>query len=314
MLFLHRFAMPDLGIRGHDLAALSRNLEYLRLHRYNVMSVPELLAHLDQGTPLRENALVFTVDDGYADFAEAGAPIFAAYDCPVTVFLVTDFVAGRLWNWYDRVAWAFTHSARREVSLDILGERIRSSWTTPAECERASENTVERLKQVTNTVKDALIQNLETALEVEIPVRAPEQYRAMSWDQVRSCGRQGATFGPHTVSHPILSQVDAGRSDREISESWHAVAEATDAAVPVFGYPNGTIADFSAREKASVARAGMTAAVATTDSPLEASISPQVPIDRFAIPRLAYAEQKSSFVQIASGLQAVKARFTKRFG
>ena len=58
----------------------------------------------------------------------------------------------------------------------------------------------------------------------------------------------------------------------------------------------------------------MTAAVATTDSPLEASISPHVPIDRFAIPRLAYAEQKSSFVQIASGLQAVKARFTKRFG
>ena len=314
MLFLHRFAMPDLGIRGHDLEVLSRNLEYLRRHRYNVMSVLELLTHLDEGIPLRENALIFTVDDGYADFAVAGAPIFAAYDCPVTVFLVTDFVSGRLWNWFDRVTWAFSHSARREVSLDISGQRSQLKWSNPAECERASEETVERLKRVTDTVKDGLIQNLERALEVEIPERAPEQYRAMSWDQVRACGDRGATFGPHTVTHPILSQVDAGRSDREISESWQAVARATDAAVPVFGYPNGTTADFSAREKASVARAGMTAAVSTTDSPLEASIFTQGPIDRFAIPRLAYAEQKSSFVQIASGLQVVKARFAKRFG
>jgi hypothetical protein len=212
------------------------------------------------------------------------------------------------------VTWAFSQSTRREVSFDIAGQRIRLKWNNPAERERVSEETVERLKMIPDAVKDAVIENLASALEVEIPDRAPERYRAMSWDLVRTCGRRGATFGPHTVSHPILSQVDAGRSDREISESWQAVAQGTDAAIPVFGYPNGTSADFSTREKASVARAGMTAAVSTTDSPLQASISCQDPIDRFAIPRLAYAEQKSSFVQIASGLQAVKARFTNRFG
>jgi hypothetical protein len=106
-LFMHRFAMPDLGVEGHDPALLAGQLEYLRRHRYRLMSLRELLQALDERTPIRENAVVFTVDDGYADFAEVGAPVFAAYDCPVTVFLVTDFVSGRLWYWFDHGDYAF---------------------------------------------------------------------------------------------------------------------------------------------------------------------------------------------------------------
>ncbi len=28
----------------------------------------------------------------------------------------------------------------------------------------------------------------------------------MSWDQARLCEERGMTFGPHTVTHPILSR------------------------------------------------------------------------------------------------------------
>lgn len=313
VLYLHRFAMPDFEIRGHDPVVLSQHLEYLRRRRYTLMSAMELLRHLDERIPFPETAVVFTVDDGYADFAEVGAPVFAAYDCPVTVFLVTDFVSGRLWCWFDRIAWAFTHSARRDVALEILGQRVWLRWTNPAECERASDDVVERLKRVEDAVKEEVLLSLAGALELEIPDRVPEQYKAMNWDQVRACESLGATFGPHSVSHPILSRVDASRSDREISASWQAVATGTDAAVPIFCYPNGTAADFSSREKESIARSSMAAAVSTTSRPLEACLSSNATIDRFAIPRIAYSEQKRSFVQIVSGLEAMKTRITERY-
>ena len=306
--------MPDLQIAGHDTELLANNLEYLRRRRYSLMSAAELIRHIDEGIPLRENALVFTVDDGYADFAAAGAPVFAAYDCPVTVFLVTDFVSGRLWNWFDRLTWAFRNSARREATVDIGGESVHWRWTNPAGAERAADEMAQRLKKVADVLKEQLINRVAIALEVDIPDTPTEQFRAMSWDQVRACGRQGVTFGPHTVSHPILSQVDATRSDREISESWRAVAAATDAAVPIFCYPNGSPSDFSLREKESIARSGMIAALSTMKGFLESSASGIAAADRFAMPRIPYAEQKPTFVQIASGLEAIRVRIGKRLG
>src|SRR5689334_3074097 len=128
ILFLHRFAVPDLGVIGHDPAILREHLEYLRARRYRLMSLSELIEHLEQKIPLDEFAVVFTVDDGYADFAEIAGPVFAAYDCPVTVFLITDFVSGKLWNWFDKVDWLFRECHRHSLDLQISGETLGLRW------------------------------------------------------------------------------------------------------------------------------------------------------------------------------------------
>src|SRR2546425_159452 len=104
IITLHRFADPDLQVPGHDPASLRNHLAYLRRHRYRMLSlsdVLELLNDPDGGSTTA--AVAFTVDDGYGDFARIGAPIFAEYDCPVTLFVPTGFVDGQLWLWWDRV-------------------------------------------------------------------------------------------------------------------------------------------------------------------------------------------------------------------
>ena len=308
---MHRFAIPDLGVEGHDPALLAAQLEYLRRHRYRLMSLRELLHALDERIPIRENAVVFTVDDGYADFAEAAAPVFAAYDCPVTVFLVTDFVSGRLWNWFDHVDWAFAHSERRELAIDINGERIRHRWTNPAERLKASFDVVERLKRVKDSLRRRVIGDLAAALEVEVPELAPLAYRAMTWAQVGKCAESGVTFGPHTVTHPILTQLDDAQSAHEISASWRAVQEATTAAVPVFCYPNGTSVDFSQREKTSVVRAGMTAGLSTIGGSMESSATGIDAPDRLALPRFPYPADTPALIQIVSGLEERKSRIRR---
>jgi peptidoglycan/xylan/chitin deacetylase (PgdA/CDA1 family) len=313
VLMMHRFAMPDLGVQGHDPVVLVQHLEYLRRRGYALLSMTDLLDHLDGDVPLKNKAVVFTIDDGYADFGEVAAPIFVRYDCPVTVFLVTDFVAGRLWNWFDRISWAFAHSTRREVTIEIAGERLQLRWTTPAERERSSDEIVRRLKGVVDVVKEELIGTVSRVLEVEIPERAPNEYRAMNWNEVRALSGRGVTFGPHTVTHPILSQVDDGRAEREISESWRAVREATEAAVPVFCYPNGGPGDFSSREKEYVARAGMKAALTTLPGCVEGNRLTMTPSDRFSLPRFPYFDDKQRFVQNATGIEAMKIRIKRPF-
>ena len=78
VLMLHRFANPDLNIVGHDHRRLAGHLEYLRRHRYQLVGIDDLLAGLDRGEPWPHGAVVFTVDDGYRDFADISAPVFAA--------------------------------------------------------------------------------------------------------------------------------------------------------------------------------------------------------------------------------------------
>lgn len=311
ILFLHRFAVPDLGVNGHDPAVLRARLEYLRKRKYKLMSVSDLLLALETGAALEQRSVVFTVDDGYADFATIAAPVFAAFDCPVTVFLITDFVYGRLWNWFDRVDWIFRETPRREVTVEIAGQRVFHRWTNGVERDAANEDVVERLKRVPEAVKERGIASLANALEVILPSGVPDRDRAMTWDQVRACTRLGVTFGPHTVTHPILAQVDATRAQREIADSWAAVASETKAAVPVFCYPNGRASDFSRRDEEIAAHAGLRAALSTTEESVVLRAGRTETIDRFAIPRFSYPEDKSRFVQIASGIEAMRGRIAR---
>ena len=147
---------------------------------------------------------------------------------------------------------------------------------------------------------------------MDIPSGTPQQYAGMNWDDVRRCALSGITYGPHTVTHPILTQVDDGRADTEIFESWRTLTAQTDAAVPVFCYPNGTALDFSSREKSSVVRAGMRAALSTIEGSLESSSAGVSVPDRLAIPRFAYVENKAGFVQIASGIEQKKMRLWRK--
>jgi peptidoglycan/xylan/chitin deacetylase (PgdA/CDA1 family) len=253
---------------------------------------------------------VFTVDDGYADFADIASPVFAAYDCPVTVFLITDFVSGRLWNWFDKVGWVFRESIRDTLNFEIAAENLGLHWKTEVERELVSEVVIERLKQIPDSEKEERIRALARALEVELPEEVPSRDRAMTWDQVRQCARKGATFGPHTVTHPILSRVDARRADAEISQSWRAVTSATEASVPVFCYPNGTAADFSSREERSVESAGMKAALSAIPGSVISTASGMKVTNRFSIPRFSYVEDKSGFVRIVTGLEEMRAGIT----
>src|SRR5437660_6426276 len=116
----HRFAGPQLGVVGHDPAALRDHLAYLRRHRYRLLSLTDVLKRLDEGdSGSRTPAVAFTVDDGYDGFAHIAAPIFAAYDCPVTLFVTTGFLDGHLWLWWARVTYPFTHPERDATLLHL---------------------------------------------------------------------------------------------------------------------------------------------------------------------------------------------------
>jgi peptidoglycan/xylan/chitin deacetylase (PgdA/CDA1 family) len=293
IFMLHRFRDVEAGNAGHDPEVLRTNLSWLRSHKFSVLSLTELLDRLAEGAPM-SRTVAFTVDDGYADFARVAAPVFSEFDCPVTVFLTSGFLDGRQWTWWDKVAAGLT-ALHREADVQA---------------------TITALKLIPEAEKLDRIAKLLRESGVNLPPTPPSQFAPMSWDDVRRLVKSGITFGPHSVTHPVLSRTGDEQSQFEVEESWRRVrTEARDGAVPIFCYPNGMQADFTVREESAVALAGMRAAVSTRPGyASHRNFDPARPSERFRLPRFGYGDDHSSFVQVASGIERATEAFRAATG
>jgi peptidoglycan/xylan/chitin deacetylase (PgdA/CDA1 family) len=308
VFMLHRFADPASGGgAGHDPDALRANLAWLRRHRFSLLSLAELFDRLRSGEPVYKS-VAFTVDDGFADFAQRGQPVFAEFDCPVTVFLATSFLDGHCWLWWNQVEYLVTATRQGGVMLDHGPDRWEYRWSDRAGRDAAILDITERLKRVPEADKRALIDRLGTALDVPLPATPPPDFTPMSWSEVRRCARAGVTFGPHTRTHPVLSRTGDVQAADEIAGSWRRVRdEAGNAALPVFCYPNGDDDSFGERDIRLVAEAGLTAAVSTNQGYATRRLFlAGRPLARFAVPRMPYIEEGTFFVQMAGGLERAK--------
>ena len=293
---LHRFAMPELDVAGHDPRVLRATLERLRRDRYALIGLDEALRCLRDGVAPPARAVVFTVDDGYVDLAGVGADIFLEYDCPATVFLSTGFVDGALWHWWDEIEHVCLNARRARLGTDL-------PLTTLAERRRAASVLSEHAKRLREDVKRRFIRALARGAEVELPVVPPARYRAISWAQARVLERRGLAFAPHTVSHPILARVDDLQAESEIRDSWRTLGDELARPVPILAYPNGGPDDYGPREFRLLAAAGLAGAMTTTKGYLSGRALRQTPQAWFQMPRFGFPDDPDRVCLIASGFE-----------
>ena len=308
VFMLHRFARGATYRHGYPVAALRATLAWLRRNRYPLISLRELVDGLERGhAPSR--AVVFTIDDGYAEQATVAGPVFAEFDCPVTTFLTTGFLDGQLWLWWDRIDYVFSLTTRRQVSIDIGGHRIAYSWSADAERRTAQGELIKLCKRMPNEVKHDTIGQLAAALDVELPNRPPEQYAPMTWDDARAAERSGMTFGPHTVTHPILSKTSDACLEQEVGGSWRRLQEELTNPLPVFCYPNGEQPDYGPREIALLQRFKLQAAVLSTPGYASPEGFRRSAMSPFELPRFSCPIQLPLVIQVVSGAERFKGRW-----
>jgi hypothetical protein len=161
-----------------------------------------------------------------------------------------------------------------------------------------------RLKVLPDREREAVQRGVEGRLEVSIPASPPLEFGPMSWDQVKQLAGRGVTFGPHSISHPILARTDDSRSRVEITGSWVRLTEMIPSPVPIFCWPNGDESSFGIREQRIAEEIGMIGALTT----IPAAFSPGYLTNgrAYALPRYAYPMDHSDFIQVASGLERLK--------
>ena len=305
VFMLHRFADPRRGVAGHEPAFVRRALAYLRRHGHQIVSLDTLLDDMAGGRPVLHHAVAFTIDDGYAEQAAVAGPVFAEFDCPVTTFVATGFLDGSLWLWWDRIEYVLRHSEVAALNFEGPSGPVQYRLDAAGR-RRARDEITSRCKRLTDEQRHGLIARLAQAAAIDLPEQPPAAYAPMTWDQARECERRGMTFGPHTVTHPILAAVDEHRSETEIRVSWARVKTELAAPVPIFAYPNGRTGDWSEREHQILRREGMRAVTAepgfVTARHYQAENGPVL------VPRFDFPDSYEDFVQIVGGLERLKMR------
>jgi peptidoglycan/xylan/chitin deacetylase (PgdA/CDA1 family) len=255
ILMYHRFP---------DASGLDLQCRHLR-QCYRLMSLSEAAASFEENKPLAPNSVSVTVDDGYRDFYEVAYPVFSAHQIPVTAYLVTDFLDGKVWLWLDQVRYAFLNTPRRQFQMELPGGMaLKFSLGSEEERRIANQKTLEALKLVCNDDRLRAVSLLAELLEVQIPNRPPRGAEPLAWDEVRGMAQSGVEFGAHTRRHPVLSRVTS-RSELtdEIAGSKRRLEEVLGTRVRHFCYPNGLRRDISEETVEAVRQAGYHTAVTT---------------------------------------------------
>jgi peptidoglycan/xylan/chitin deacetylase (PgdA/CDA1 family) len=253
ILMYHRFS---------DRAALARQCDHIRRY-YRPVSMATVSQWLRAGRSLPQYALAVTVDDGYGDFQEAGYPVFAKYGIPVTVFLVTDFIDGKSWLWFDRMVYAFRQAKVAEACIEMPGGKVLHFKLESAASRRAAgQHLADLAVHLTQGDRGEMVRTLPRVLRAEIPEQAPPEYQSLSWEEVRSLASSGVEFGAHTKTHPILSSLtDSEELREEIAGSKSRIESQLDRPVLHFCYPNGKMRDIGPAAPETVRAAGMQTAV-----------------------------------------------------
>lgn len=307
IFMLHRFSMPEIGVAGLDPDGLRQVLGHLRKLRCDLISLPDLFTRLREGKPTK-HAIAFTIDDGYFDNAQIGAPLFAEFDCPVTTFVTTGFLDGTTWFWWDKLTMIFEGTKKTELRAHLGKQEIVYRLESPAARSKANADLNVRCQDLPEEDRLACVAELSREAAVELPAIPPPRFAPMTWDDARSAEKHGMTFGPHTVTHPVLSSTGDDQSHFEIEESWRRLNAEVTQPVPIFCYPNGRARDFGEREIAAIRRLGLLGALAGEPGPIRPSEFRSLAAAPFRVPRFYFIDYLPYVLQCVSGLQLIKTR------
>ncbi len=101
-LVYHRFGdnrHPSTNIKNETF---KRQLQYLKQHNYNVISLFDACEKLYNGDGVPPKTVVITIDDGYKSFFENGFPLLKQNNFPATIFINTENVGnGDYMSWEE---------------------------------------------------------------------------------------------------------------------------------------------------------------------------------------------------------------------
>ncbi|MBI5547156.1 MAG: polysaccharide deacetylase family protein [Deltaproteobacteria bacterium] len=234
---VERRPVGPFGMQALDAGAFAEHVEYLA-RRYEIVPLSVLTQGLRSGK-LPTRAVSLTFDDGYRNNLVLAHPILQRNRIPATLFVTAGLVGTRQWMWPAELVEMALRYGMAEVGAatgDSLLSALLQAELPPS---MRAEAGIEYLLRMGPGVREPVMARLRE----RFPVEPDDENLFLSWDEVRALKAGGMEIGSHTMTHPVLPDLDEEHVERELCASRNEITRRVGEAPTLFCYPHGVFSE-----------------------------------------------------------------------
>ncbi|MEW6050259.1 MAG: polysaccharide deacetylase family protein [Candidatus Zixiibacteriota bacterium] len=210
------------------------------------MTVQQAVEEMREKGGLAQNTVAITFDDGYKSVHSLAFPILRKYGVGATVFLLTDWINGRMTLWWEDLADLVRAADLTRVEPKQLGQLLGSdNLRLPEKLgndnlsrSRVQDRVSGALMVLEDGRKQQLLSDIGRALNADAGSPKPDK-SPLTWDQIREMSNDGFEFAAHTRSHPNMSFISHEAAEAELIEGKAEIERQVGKPVTGFAYPYG---------------------------------------------------------------------------
>jgi len=251
---------------------------YLKKH-FEFVALKDYL--LEDFIPLTKKPLcAIGFDDGYRDFLEFALPILEKYDCPSSMYVVTDCIDNDLPPWTYMLNHYFITTSKLSISIntkDFPGHLKNTIWKTRTERLNYAKQLNPFMKSLDNNKRCDIYKEIIKEFN---DVRPPHGLM-LNWNEIRELKNHKCEVGSHTVSHPVLSKnLSYDELMTELKESAFLIEKHTGIFPATISYPFGA---YNQDVKKAAFDAGYKIGVTVNPSPYDSTRHDMLEIPRIEL-------------------------------
>jgi peptidoglycan/xylan/chitin deacetylase (PgdA/CDA1 family) len=272
---------------------------------YRCAPLAQAVQALKEGR-LEPGTVTLTFDDGYRDNLRVALPLLERYGIPATIYITTGLIDRSAVLWWEEIEAILAGSGRLRFDWDGL------RWQFDLHDAAARQATFERIACMFRQASRAEQRLLVDRLRADSGVRYSYDDEILDWDEVRELDRHPLiTIAAHTVSHPVLRNLDIAAAADEMRQSRTRLEQELGHPVACFAYPFGGSDEAGPREFGLSEAEGFECAVTTRSGHWHAGHREHL----HALPRIMvdYFDTLDDFRFKLSGLDSMMAQRGRRF-
>jgi peptidoglycan/xylan/chitin deacetylase (PgdA/CDA1 family) len=306
--------MLDGGLVSAD--SFRRQLRLLRSH-YNIVHPEQLLSAGEQDGFVSSRSVLVTCDDGLLNTLTDMLPILQEERIPCLLF-VTGFSSAEESRmlWYEELYLMMLMTPDPNLLADFDPILVKMGSKKRGDLRSYWWGLVKKLSRLEREDRDRFLGDAREQLGLREDWDATftndphrrRRFLLLDRSELKEMAESGLTIGSHTLSHPMLSQMQAEHAWKEVADSRRVLEEALQRPVWALAYPFGDPGSVTYREMEMANRAGYKWAFSNCEGGLQGSAY------RFSIPRVHVTADMtlSEFEAHVSGFhETLRRRFVK---
>jgi peptidoglycan/xylan/chitin deacetylase (PgdA/CDA1 family) len=214
-------------------------IDFLRAN-YRIVTMNDVIRAIREGRGVPERAALITFDDGLKNNYTVAFPLLQRLGVPATIFLTVGLIGTSGFLWFDEL---YIRMRQADVSgswsgLGFLKENA-VAFLKKGKVWEAYVATVENIKRSGPDKRHGVLSTLRTAVPMDME-RWVEDFGFLNWDEVKRMQETGLlTYGVHSSTHRVLTELNEAEWDSEIVEPKQALELHLSEQVSSFCFPNG---------------------------------------------------------------------------